>query len=180
MGYPLDCLRLQLQNSFCPSVNPLSKNPGDAHDDYHLRLTSLVNSTPGVRHVMSWLHCCLSSAISTVMFNFLIHLIFHYLTPGLLWPTYYLPPAPLQYSHPCVLHDQTSLSLIHVQDSPPHIHTCQPQNFEKRERFLWVDFYLSIGSRNCLSLTCSAVGYPWRDTRITADRTCMHSKNRLK
>ena len=23
------------------------------------------------------------------------------------------------------------------------LHTCQPQNFEKRETFLWVDFYLS-------------------------------------
>ena len=36
---------------------------------------------------MSCLHHFLSSALSSVMFNFLMTVFFHYLTPGLFWPS---------------------------------------------------------------------------------------------
>ena len=63
-------------------------------------------------------------------------------------------------------------------------HTCQPQNFEKRKTFLWVNFYLSCPG--CLKISVLAAVSVWQCSGVSMTGCKnegwqhVHYKNRLK
>ena len=65
-----------------------------------------------------------------------------------------------------------------------HKHKCQPQNFEKRETFLWVDFYLSCSGWLKISVLATVSVWQCSGVSMTGYEDDgwqrVHYKNRLK